>query len=139
MCIALNHPEKWVIGADTVVVIGTTLLEKPGSTEEAGRMLERLSNSIHSVYTGYTLCCLNEKREITRFVKTDVLFKKLTTLEIEWYISTDEPFDKAGAYAIQGLGTFLVKSINGSYTNVVGLPVCEVIEDLMDQSVIERN
>lgn len=137
--IAQNHPGKWVIGADTVVVIGEILLEKPGSTKEAGKMLERLSNSTHTVFTGYTLCCINEQKDITRSVKTDVLFKELTPREIEWYISTDEPFDKAGAYAIQGLGTFLVKSINGSYTNVVGLPVCEVIEDLMNQGVIERN
>ena len=69
-------------------------------------------------------------------VKTDVLFKHLTHEEIEWYIHTKEPFDKAGSYAIQGLGTFLVKSIHGSYTNVVGLPVCEVIEFLLNEGVI---
>ncbi|MDI6688165.1 MAG: Maf family protein, partial [Desulfobacterales bacterium] len=69
---------------------------------------------------------------------TEVLFKNLTDEEIEWYINTKEPFDKAGAYAIQGLGTFLVKSINGSYTNVVGLPVCEVIEFLIKQGVVGR-
>jgi septum formation protein len=68
--------------------------------------------------------------------KTDVQFKDLTENEIEWYIQTDEPFDKAGAYAIQGLGTFLVKQIHGSYTNVVGLPVCEVIEYLISEGVI---
>jgi septum formation protein len=69
-------------------------------------------------------------------IKTDVRFKKLSESEIQWYIQTDEPFDKAGAYAIQGLGTFLVKRINGSYTNVVGLPVCEVIELLIKEGVI---
>jgi septum formation protein len=67
---------------------------------------------------------------------TDVRFKALTADEIAWYIQTREPFDKAGAYAIQGLGTFLVKSINGSYTNVVGLPICEVIEFLIREKVI---
>jgi septum formation protein len=61
----------------------------------------------------------------------------LTDREIDWYISSGEPFDKAGAYAIQGIGTFLVKRINGSYTNVVGLPVCEVVEFLINEKVIE--
>ena len=142
MYIAKQHPEKWVIGADTVVVIGDALLEKPGSIDDARSMLQQLSDSTHTVYTGYTLCLIssngNGDRSLTRSVKTDVLFKKLTQREIEWYIGTDEPFDKAGAYAIQGLGTFLVKSIHGSYTNVVGLPVCEVIEDLMAEAIIER-
>jgi septum formation protein len=69
-------------------------------------------------------------------VRTKVLFKNLSEDEIEWYIHTKEPFDKAGGYAIQGLGTFLVKSINGSYTNVVGLPVCEVIEFLIKERII---
>ena len=68
---------------------------------------------------------------------TDVRFKRLTPLEIQWYIRTGEPFDKAGAYAIQGLGTFLVRGINGSYTNVVGLPVCEVLEHLIEAGVID--
>ena len=69
-------------------------------------------------------------------VATDVEFKRLTLNEITWYINTREPFDKAGAYAIQGLGTFLVRRINGSYTNVVGLPVCEVVEFLIKEKVI---
>jgi septum formation protein len=73
---------------------------------------------------------------ITEAVRTDVRFKELTEAEIEWYIQTGEPFDKAGAYAIQGLGTFLVRSINGSYTNVVGLPVCEVIEALIREGAV---
>ena len=70
-------------------------------------------------------------------VFTDVTFKALSKDEIEWYIRTGEPFDKAGAYAIQGLGTILVKSIHGSYTNVVGLPVCEVMDYLIYQGVLE--
>jgi septum formation protein len=68
-----------------------------------------------------------------------VQFKDLTNDEIDWYIQTGEPFDKAGAYAIQGLGTFLVRRINGSYTNVVGLPVCEVIETLIKMGVVSMN
>ena len=99
-------------------------------------MLKRLSNRTHTVYTGFTICCLDKNTTITRAVATQVKFKQLTDREIEWYTATEEPFDKAGAYAIQGLGTFLVKSIDGSYTNVVGLPVCEVIEILLEQGVI---
>lgn len=136
--IAAKYPDAWVIGADTIVVINGRVLEKPESKNHAATMLKSLSNRVHSVYTGFSLCCRNEKQMITKSLRTEVNFKKLTDYEIEWYLSTDEPFDKAGAYAIQGIGTFLVKSINGSYTNVVGLPVCEVIEILMEQGVISR-
>jgi septum formation protein len=71
-------------------------------------------------------------------VATDVYFKRLSADEIDWYIATGEPFDKAGAYAIQGIGSFIVKKINGSYTNVVGLPVCEVIEFLIKKGISHR-
>ncbi|MEA1968035.1 MAG: Maf family protein [Thermodesulfobacteriota bacterium] len=137
--IAAKHPETWTLGADTVVVMDNHLLEKPDSTEDAIEMLKFLSNKTHTVYTGFTLCSRQKNRVITKIVTTDVLFKKLTLQEIQWYVSTGEPFDKAGAYAIQGLGTFIVKSITGSYTNVVGLPVCEVIETLIAEKIIEIN
>ena len=81
----------------------------------------------------------NKEKIFSETTKTDVLFKELNDDEIKWYINTEEPFDKAGAYAIQGLGSFLVKSINGSYTNVVGLPVCEVIEYLIKEKVMNFN
>ncbi|OQY12656.1 MAG: septum formation inhibitor Maf [Desulfobacteraceae bacterium 4572_187] len=129
------YPESWVIGADTIVVINGTMLGKPDSKEQARAMLKRLSGKTHQVYTGYCICCLDRKRVFLNCVKTDVLFKNLSDNEIEWYINTSEPFDKAGAYAIQGLGTFIVKSIKGSYTNVVGLPVCEVIEFLIEEGI----
>jgi len=129
------YPECWVIGADTIVVIDGKILGKPDSKEQARTMLKRLSGKTHQVYTGYCICCLAEERNFLDTVKTDVLFKNLADNEIEWYINTSEPFDKAGAYAIQGLGTFIVKSIKGSYTNVVGLPVCEVIEFLIEEGI----
>ncbi|HKK90773.1 MAG TPA: Maf family protein [Desulfobacteraceae bacterium] len=138
-CLAEKYPELWVLGADTVVVMDDHLLEKPSSEHDARKMLALLSNRVHTVYTGFTLCCRKKNRVITKTAATDVRFKALTQEEIEWYVSTKEPFDKAGAYAIQGLGTFLVKSISGSYTNVVGLPVCEVIETLIQEKVIEIN
>ncbi|QTA86102.1 Maf family protein [Desulfonema magnum] len=131
-----KYPDSWVIGADTIVLIGDTILGKPGSRAEARTMLKRLSGQTHCVFTGYSICCKSKNRYFSESVKTEVLFKDLTDDEIEWYIRTKEPFDKAGAYAIQGLGTFLVKSINGSYTNVVGLPVCEVIEILIKEGVV---
>lgn len=129
--VAREYPDSWVLGSDTVVTIDRTILGKPGDPEEARRMLEQLSGQSHDVYTGYAIVCKNRRRIVTEAIRTDVQFKKLNAKEIDWYIQTGEPFDKAGAYAIQGMGTFLVRRINGSYTNVVGLPVCEVIEDLL--------
>jgi septum formation protein len=131
-----KYPEKWVIGADTIVLKDRTILGKPDSIAEARTMLKQLSGQTHEVFTGYSICCKKKRRKFSETVKTQVLFKNLSDQEIEWYIHTAEPFDKAGAYAIQGLGTFLVKSINGSYTNVVGLPVCEVIEFLIKEGVL---
>ena len=135
--IADCHPSAWVIGADTIVVVDNQILEKPKNSSQAKQMLGKLSNREHSVFTGVSICCKDAGKNISFTVKTNVLFKELSNPEIEWYVNTDEPFDKAGAYAIQGLGTFLVKSIQGSYTNVVGLPVCEVIEILIRENVIE--
>jgi len=134
--IGRTNPESWVIGADTVVEAGGRILGKPVSTAQARDMLRSLSGRWHQVLTGYCLCRLADERVFADTVSTEVLFKTLTEDEIDWYIQTGEPFDKAGAYAIQGIGTFLVKRINGSYTNVVGLPVCEVVEFLIREQVI---
>ena len=137
--VARQYPDKWVIGADTIVLNADVILGKPASQSEARTMLKTLSGRTHQVLTGYAICCLARQHLFSETIKTDVLFKNLTDAEIEWYIQTREPFDKAGAYAIQGLGTFLVKSINGSYTNVVGLPVCEVLEFLINKGIIGRD
>jgi septum formation protein len=134
--IAARHPAAWVLGADTIVRIGEAILGKPRSREEARNMLRRLSGQTHQVLTGYAICCRDRGRSFSETVITDVTFKELTAAEIEWYIHTREPFDKAGAYAIQGLGTFLVKRIKGSYTNVVGLPVCEVIAFFIREGIL---
>ena len=134
--VAPKYPKSWVSGADTIVVIGDAILGKPRSKDDARNMLLRLSGQTHQVYTGFAVCCKAEKRLFSQVVKTDVLFKELSDEEIQWYIHTPEPFDKAGAYAIQGMGTFLVRSIHGSYTNVVGLPVCEVIEFLIKEGLL---
>ncbi len=137
--ISEKHPDSWVIGADTIVCIEHQILGKPDSKDTARDMLKRLSGKTHQVYTGYCICCKREKRMFSETVKTDVCFKELNDQEIEWYIQTGEPFDKAGGYGIQGIGSFLVKRINGSYSNVVGLPVCEVIDFLIKEGVVELN
>ncbi len=134
--IAKQYPHRWVIAADTIVVINDMILGKPDSEEDARTMLNQLSNRTHQVLTGYALFCCDENCFHSNVITTQVRFKKLNASEIEWYIHTGEPFDKAGAYAIQGIGTFIVKSIKGSYTNVVGLPVCEVIEFLIKKNVV---
>ena len=137
--VAQAYPDQWVIGADTIVLIGNDILGKPGSDDEARNMLRRLSAKTHQVLTGYCIFCKNRDRSFSETVRTEVCFKDLSTEEIEWYIHSGEPFGKAGSYAIQGLGTFLVKRINGSYTNVVGLPVCEIVEFLIHEGVLVRN
>jgi septum formation protein len=137
MDISEQYPASWVIGADTIVFIDDTILGKPGSRSEARNMLKRLSGKTHQVLTGYCVCSQRIDRLFSDAVKTDVCFKNLTEREINWYINSGEPFGKAGAYAIQGIGAFLVKRIDGSYTNVVGLPVCEVVEFLINEKIIE--
>lgn len=134
--IAGRYSGSWVIGADTIVCIDDAVLGKPCSRQDARSMLKRLSGRTHQVVTGYALINDARRKIFADAVRTDVRFKTLSVEEIEWYIRTSEPFDKAGGYAIQGLGTFLVKEIRGSYTNVVGLPVCEVIELLHREGVV---
>ena len=135
--VAGKHPGCWVIGADTIVVIDGDILGKPDSMEKARKMLVQLSGQTHQVITGFAIFCAAEAHRYSDTITTEVTFKALSDEEIEWYIHTNEPFDKAGAYAIQGIGTFLVRSIHGSYTNVVGLPVCEVIEHLIGQGIVK--
>lgn len=135
--VAARYPEAWVIGADTIVAAEDRLLGKPASKDAARRMLGRLSGKTHQVYTGFCICRHRGNLKFIAAVRTDVTFKDLSENEIEWYIRTGEPFNKAGAYAIQGMGTFLVRCINGSYSNVVGLPVCEVIEILIREGIMD--
>lgn len=135
--ISLLHPDNWVLGADTIVLINDEILEKPKSESEAFKMLKLLSGNVHEVLTGYFICCKMKNRAFSETITTKVIFKDLDDEEIKWYIKTKEPFGKAGAYAIQGLGSRFVKSIKGSYSNVVGLPVCEVIDFLKKESVLD--
>ncbi len=122
------HPEAHVISADTVVVLGDRILEKPSDRSDAREMLTGLSGRQHQVLTGF--CIKNQRLEQLKCVVTDVTFRELRDQEIENYIATDEPYDKAGSYAAQGMGSCFIQSISGSYTNVVGLPMAEVAEVL---------
>ncbi|MFC1876373.1 Maf family protein [Thermodesulfobacteriota bacterium] len=135
--VAGAYPESWVIGADTIVLIHGEILGKPDSIETARQMIQQLNGHIHEVFTGYAIFCEAMQTCVSGVEKTEVYFRNLSQQEIEWYIQTDEPYDKAGGYAIQGLGSFLVKRIYGSYTNVVGLPICEVLEHLFKKGIIE--
>ncbi len=110
-----------VIGADTVVAIDDEILGKPANRDEAAKMLRELSGRTHRVYTGITVTDGN--KTVSEYVRTDVKFYELSDKQIESYVSTGEPMDKAGAYGIQEYGSLLVESISGDYFNVVGLPV----------------
>jgi septum formation protein len=132
-----RHKDRWVLAADTIVVIDGRILGKPGSRQEAKEMLGMLSDQEHRVITGFCLLCGDSGKSREGTVTTRVRFKNLSSREIDWYLDTGEPFDKAGAYAIQGKAAFMVKEIRGSYTNVVGLPLTEVIEALQEMGAVD--
>ncbi len=125
------HEEYWTLGADTVVVIDGKVLGKPTDKHEARLMLGMLTGRTHEVFTGYALVnSRNIESCVTGYSRSEVFIRELNRDEIAEYVESGEPMDKAGAYAIQGLGAAIVQSVNGSYTNVVGLPLCEVAREL---------
>ncbi|MGA7304877.1 MAG: Maf family protein [Rhodothermales bacterium] len=125
--VAERHPDKLVLAADTIVVLDGTILGKPDSPEEARRMLRSLSGRTHAVYTGVALVGKDSGREVVDHEKTLVTFSPLTDDEIDEYVASGSPFDKAGAYGIQDdRGALFVCSIEGDYYNVMGLPVSKV-------------
>jgi septum formation protein len=130
--VAGKYNNAIIIAADTFVIIRGQTLGKPHTEEEARRMLVLLDGSTHSVITGFTILDTDTGKKISRSVETKVTFKKLTEKEIDAYVKTKEPLDKAGAYAIQGLGSILVKRIEGDYFNVIGLPLCPLVECLRE-------
>ena len=119
-----------VIAADTIVVLGETILGKPADAIDAKLMLRTLSGKAHEVKTAVAV--LYQDKTVLKVVTTKVFFRALTEIEIDWYVQTGEPLDKAGAYGIQGKGAVLVEKIEGSYDNVVGLPLTEVYEILKE-------
>ncbi|MFP4088160.1 MAG: Maf family protein [Desulfobacteraceae bacterium] len=129
---------SWVLGADTMVVVENRILGKPGNAPDAQAMLTQLGGRSHQVITGFCILAPSGDGEHCEAVTTDVRFKPLTPQEIDAYVATGEPEGKAGAYAIQGMGAFMVEAISGSYTNVVGLPLCAVIKALIEAGALEH-
>jgi septum formation protein len=136
--VASKYPGSWVLGADTVVEVDGLALGKPRDAEEASRMLHLLSNRSHQVITAFAVVDGTGQVKAQEAAISRVTFKPLEDKEILAYIASGEPFDKAGGYAVQGLGAALVKRVEGSYTNVVGLPIEEVTQKLKELGVIAK-
>lgn len=130
LAVARIHADCWVLGADTIVVIAGDVLGKPGSVAEAKEMLEKLSGREHEVFTGFGIALQGKGLLIREVVESKVLFREIAADEMAWYAGSDEPYDKAGAYAVQGMAAVFIREIRGSYTNVMGLPLCEVVDAL---------
>ena len=122
---------RWILGADTIVVMNKRIFGKPRDSQECRHMLLHLSGENHRVITGFCIVDPGGKTVHTEAVITKVRIKEISEIEIDAYIKTGEPFGKAGGYAIQGIASFMITHINGSYTNVVGLPICEVVSALV--------
>lgn len=134
--VSLDHPEEWVIGCDTVVVYKGKILGKPKDETDAKAMLDTLSGDAHEVYTGVCICH-QEKGICEKFyTASKVKMKHIAPWERDQYVASKEPMDKAGSYAIQGLGAVFVEGIEGDYFNIVGLPVAKLYDTLKDLHVI---
>jgi septum formation protein len=128
--VAKHHPDAVVLGADTLVFLDREILAKPASLADAARMLRRLSGRTHQVVTGVSVMHLRAHRESLFAVTTDVRFRRLDDRQIERYLQVVNPLDKAGAYAIQERGEWIIEEVMGSLTNVVGLPLERVETEL---------
>ncbi|MEW6501795.1 MAG: Maf family protein [Thermodesulfobacteriota bacterium] len=133
--VAETRPGAWVLAADTIVEVEGEILGKPSDAADAVRLLKLLRNRWHAVWTGF--CLMRGKAVMTGVVRSEVRFGDFPDAVCAAYVATGEPLDKAGAYGIQGKGAFLVREIKGSYSNVVGLPLHEVVDALMAQGIIE--
>lgn len=129
-CAAFNRDSGIVLAADTLVVSRGLVLGKPKSRDDAFRMLKSLSGTSHSVITGLCLIDIKKRREVCDFAETLVWMKNLTSAEIESYVASEEPMDKAGAYGIQGKAAVFIERIEGCYYNVVGLPL-SLLDDML--------
>jgi septum formation protein len=130
--VAAHHPDAIVIAADTVGVIDGRIIGKPKSATEARAMLSALNGWSHEVITGFTVLDTRTGKAASQSVETTVFMKRLTPGEIDSYVKSGEPLDKAGAYAIQGLGAVMIERIEGDYYNVVGLPL-SALADVLEE------
>ncbi|GMT48362.1 MAG: septum formation inhibitor Maf [bacterium] len=128
--VAHKYKNAIIIAADTFIVFRDSFLGKPHTEQEAEKMLRELNGKAHSVITGFTIMDTGSSKTLSRSVETKVYFKKLDSEEISAYVRSKEPLDKAGAYAIQGLGAVFVRKIDGDFFNVMGLPLCALTECL---------
>jgi len=133
--VARRHKKAIVIAADTFLVFRGKLLGKPRNEAEAKEMLKALNGTSHSVITGFSIVDKDNKKILTKSVETKIYLRKLTAKEIDAYVKSKEPLDKAGAYAIQGLGSVIVEKIEGDYFNVIGLPLSALAESLKEFGV----
>ena len=136
--VAKKYPDALVLGADTLVYLGTEFFGKPRSVEDAGRMLNQLQGRTHEVVTAVCLLHLRDHRQQILVAVTDVTFRTLDFSQIEHYLAQVDPLDKAGAYAIQERGDLIVEKVAGSYSNVVGLPMEQLREALSAWSVTNK-
>lgn len=135
--VADKHPGHWVIGADTVITLdGSAIIGKPADQKEAFSILRHLSGKTHQVISGYCLCSPDKHIVASRTATTEVSFIDASDNLLHAYIATGEPMDKAGAYGIQGIGSVLIRKINGSCSNVIGLPLNKIISLLVSHRVI---
>jgi septum formation protein len=130
--VAARHKNAIIIAADTIGVMGNKILGKPHTKNEASKMLQTISGKSHLVITGFSILDTTINKIVTGTVSTRVHIKKLTGQEIDAYVKTGEPLDKAGAYAIQGMGAVIVEKIEGDYYNVMGLPLNALAEALKE-------
>ncbi|RVU54968.1 Maf family protein [Anaerosphaera multitolerans] len=130
IAVALENPSNIVISADTVIDFNGEILGKPQNREDAKNMLQRLSGKKHKVITGYSIFKLEKNIKYTDYVVSYVFFKDLTEEEVEDYLNTEEFWGKSGSYAIQGYGSLLIDSMQGSFENIVGLPISKIADDL---------
>ena len=128
--VAEKYKNAIIIAADTIISLDDKVFGKPHTNSEAIKMLNILNGRDHDVITGFTIMDTGEGQSVSRSVVTKVYFRKMTIREIEAYVRTGEPLDKAGAYAIQGIGAAIVKKIEGDYNNVVGLPINALMKAL---------
>ena len=128
--VAKKYESAIIIAVDTFVAFKGKIIGKPHTEKEAKTMLKKLSGKVHSIITGFTIINTKNKKAISKSVETKVYFKKLTQKNIDSYVKTKEPLDKAGAYAIQGLGESLVDRIEGDYSNIAGLPLRALADNL---------
>lgn len=133
--VAKKHMNALVIAADTFIVFEGKIVGKPRTETEAKEMLETISGRQHSVITGFTIIDTENNKALSKAVETKVYIRKLSSNEIDAYVESKEPLDKAGAYAIQGLGSVIVEKIEGDYFNVIGLPLGALTESLKEFGV----